>query len=230
MEAPAFLRRALATAVCAIGIGLPHLLPAADELGPSVEFATADANLNKTYQRVVAALSPSARESLRRAQRAWIAFVEKDLEAVSPFTVRDERLRMRLEETKARQKQLEAILQPSPPADPASLRSQLKTADRELNELYRTALALHKDDAELVREAQRAWVTYREENARVLKGLEAMADYSLTSQRVAQLRTFYAHQSEPVAEGDEQQPQLSETIEALPPGRKIPNPFDRAKN
>jgi len=220
----------LATAVCAIGIGLPLLLLAEDELGPSVEFAAADANLNKTYQRVIAALSPSTRESLRRAQRAWIAFVDKDLEAVSPFTASDDRWRMRLEETKARQKQLAAILQPSPQVDLASLRAQLQTADRDLNELYRKALALHKDNTEAVREAQRAWVTYREENARVWKGLETMADYSLTSQRVAQLRTFYARQTEPAAEEEEEQPKLSETVEALPSGRKIPNPFDRAKN
>ena len=78
----------------------------------AAEFAAADESLNATYQRVMGALSPSSRESLRRAQRAWIVFVDKNAQAVLSFTDPEERSLIRLEETVARQKQLEAMLLP----------------------------------------------------------------------------------------------------------------------
>lgn len=229
MRVPALLRRALLATACALALGLPRPLPAAEELGVFVDFATADASLNETYQRVLAALPSASRESLRRAQRTWVGFIDKDVKAISSLSTLDERWELRLAETVARRNQLEAMLQPPSQSEAAGQQDELRRADRDLNNVYRSVLARHPDDAEAIRAAQRAWVTFRDENARACRGAEVAANLSSTTQRVAQLRKFYTRETEPPEDSTEEPQQFSDSREALPAGRKIPNPYDRAK-
>ncbi len=228
MRVPVLLGQALATIGFAIAICVPGRLLAADELGVFVEFAAADASLNATYQRVMAALPPPARDPLRRAQRAWIAFLEKDVKVISNFTNLEDRWRFKLGETIARREELEAMLQPQAQEGGPRLQSQLHDADRELNECYRKFLTVRKEDAGAAREAQRAWIVYRDENARACRGSETEATLLLTTQRIAQLRKFSTDPVESAPDEEKMEPQISQRTETLPPGRKIPNPFDRA--
>jgi len=228
MRAQVFFGWILPTLGCAIAVDLPARLSAADEIRVAAEFAAADESLNATYQRVMGALSPFSRESLRRAQRAWIVFVDKNAQAVLSFTDPEERLLIRLAETVARQKQLEAMLQPQAQADAAGLRDQMREADRELNAWYGRLLRAHEEGAETVREAQRAWIVYRDENARACRDRETEATLLSTAQRVVQLRSLLLGSFEPAIDEEQKEPRISQRLEKLPPGRKVPNPYNRA--
>lgn len=49
-------------------------------------YKKADADLNETYRRIMLALDDAGKESLRAAQRAWIAYRDKACEAeASPY-------------------------------------------------------------------------------------------------------------------------------------------------
>src|ERR1700719_784117 len=49
----------------------------------SAEAQEADKYLNRNYQQVLQKLSPSMREQLRKAQRAWLSFAELNKAAMS---------------------------------------------------------------------------------------------------------------------------------------------------
>lgn len=50
-----------------------------EDLGCALEARdAADAELNATYQRLMGVLDPAEREVLRKAQRAWLAYVAAD--------------------------------------------------------------------------------------------------------------------------------------------------------
>jgi uncharacterized protein YecT (DUF1311 family) len=98
-------------------------LPAADGQSQSemnrqadADFATADAGLNKAYQKLVAKMDAPGVAKLKAAQRAWIAFrdaqaeLEADMEArggsMAPMIYAGVRAGL----TKARTKELEKLL------------------------------------------------------------------------------------------------------------------------
>jgi uncharacterized protein YecT (DUF1311 family) len=230
MRASALTPRILTLTALALALCLSARVFATGELGVFAEFAKADADLNETYKQVMAGLSPPARESLRRAQRAWISYLDKDISAIAEHFSLEQRWRIRLNETRARREELQVMLKPSSHEGATQLLTRLRDADRELNESYGKALAALADDANSVREAQRLWITYRDENAHVYKGAETETTLALTTQRASQLRSFIALKAEGSAGEDENVgPQIVQDDDKVPPGRKVPNPFDRAR-
>ena len=102
--------RVFLSAIAALLFGSASAGPLhASQLGK--DMAEADTKLNATYQRVLRGLpTDAAREKLKAAQRAWVAWREGE-EALSASLYEDGKtgLFMQLELTQLRIKQLEAI-------------------------------------------------------------------------------------------------------------------------
>jgi uncharacterized protein YecT (DUF1311 family) len=177
----------------------------------------ADQDLNASYKAAMQELTPGAREKLRIAQRAWLAFVEKNSAAM--------RVAARgLGVSSARCEELEVKEVENRAADfnyskessaPEEIKGHYQRVDADLNAVYARCLSTLSPEAQApLREAQRAWVTYRDANRAF--GVEFLA--GLTVRRADQLSDFYIEST--TAPLNTSRPKA----EASPP-----NPFERAK-
>jgi uncharacterized protein YecT (DUF1311 family) len=177
----------------------------------------ADQYLNTGYKAAMQQLSPATREKLRNAQRAWLAFVEKNSAAMR-VTARG------LGVSSARCQELEVKEVENRTVDfdyskesnaPEEIKGHFQRVDADLNAVYGRCLATLSSEAQAaLREAQRAWVAYRDANRAF--GTEFLA--GLTVRRADQLSDFYI-------ESTTAPPNVSRPkAEASPP-----NPFERAK-
>ncbi len=127
-------------------------------------------DLTAAYQGCLAKFPPNAQEQLRIAQRAWIVFDNKQEAASAAVGQRkgltEEDLdRIALPETTTRTEMLRNYFN-LPNLDLATLRQQAARADQELTVAYKQCLpGLAPDEEKKFREAERAWIEYRDKDA-----------------------------------------------------------------
>jgi len=178
----------------------------------------ADQELNASYQEALRTLTPAAREKLRKAQRAWLTFVEKNTAAIraaaQPLGIPSSRC----QEVEVKEVMKRSMDFGSPISSSASeqLKTHFQRVDADLNAVYGRCLALLSPAGKAaLRDAQRAWIEYRDANTPF--GVELLA--GLTVRRADQLTEFYVESTSApaIAKG----PPKSEP----PP----PDPFERAR-
>ena len=177
----------------------------------------ADQDLNASYKAAMQGLAPAEREKLKIAQRAWLVFVEKNSAAIRlaarGLGVSSKRCEdLEVKEVENRSMDFSYSKEANPPEE---IKGHYQRVDADLNAVYGRCLATLSSEAQAaLREAQRAWVTYRDAN-RVF-GIEFLA--GLTVRRADQLSDFYI-------ESTTASPNVSRPkAEASPP-----NPFERAR-
>jgi uncharacterized protein YecT (DUF1311 family) len=191
-----FLRVALLTAINGTAL--------AQRTNPSDPAAQAERKLSAVYERSLQSLREPDKESLREAGRAWIEFTRKNWAAwvsLRGEILTDDMLaELSLDELRERTAHLEAffVTFQYPYADSKELK---ETLDTEIDRVYARCLQkLSPEAATLLREAQRAWLKYRDLDAdaavlasrlyyRSFKGYSAKAH--LTKIRMEQLRWAY---------------------------------------
>lgn len=190
----------------------------------------ADAQLDTSYKALLRKLRPAQQEQLRVAERAWIAFTEKENAALASVTksrnfTLDDRRNLGLTEIQARGNQLDSLLTAlEGSAEDAA--TDVERADAALNFAFqRCKDSLAPEEMELVRDAQRAWVAFRDAHLILVgnalsKKFAPAAFQELTVRRTAQLGAHYYADKKPLETADEP-PRKS--------GKANPNPFERAK-
>jgi uncharacterized protein YecT (DUF1311 family) len=177
----------------------------------------ADQDLNASYKAAMQGLAPPGREKLKIAQRAWLAFVEKNSAAMRAAarglgisSARCEEFEVKEVENRA-----EDFSYSKESNSPEEIKGHYQRVDADLNAVYGRCLAtLSPEATAALREAQRAWVTYRDANRPF--GIEFLA--GLTVRRADQLSGFYVQST--TAPLNVARPKA----EASPP-----NPFERAR-
>ena len=166
----------------------------------------ADRDLSAIYAQSLARLTPENQKALREAERAWITFTEKNwsawsaLRATRGFT-NEVQKGFGVAEIRRRSKHLEVFFLTFrfPYEDSKKVRDDL---DAELTAVYASCMANSSPEARLaLRDAQRAWITYRDldADACVLAARQAnrgtMRGYSakahLIRERTIQLQESY---------------------------------------
>jgi Uncharacterized protein conserved in bacteria len=195
----------------------------------NIELKQTDSELNVLYQQLMNSLSAGSRERLRMAERAWILFGGKnevalratsDKRGLSP----SELAQLRIAETRARCDQLRRMLS-ADASDKAGVR-EVQSADTELNNVYKQAIALLSPAEETgLREAQRAWLDFYNASRSAGSDVALM----IISHRTEQLRAFYLKESTPLNASSLNAENLepSDTEEKVDP--TIPDPFARAR-
>ncbi len=195
----------------------------------NIELKQTDSELNVLYQQLMNSLSTGSRERLRMAERAWILFGGKnevalratsDKRGLSP----SELAQLRIAETRARCDQLRRMLS-ADASDKAGVR-EVQSADTELNNVYKQAIALLSPAEETgLREAQRAWLDFYNASRSAGSDVALM----IISHRTEQLRAFYLKESTPLNASSLNAENLepSDTEEKVDP--TIPDPFARAR-
>jgi uncharacterized protein YecT (DUF1311 family) len=172
----------------------------AEEDAILLDIRSADLELNESYQALLHALPISGREQLRVAERAWLAFIEKNNEAVTEVARARPAptafvLELRLAEIRQRCEELRAILG----EQPASLATVYFSGDpdSELNKVYQRCMrTLSQGDEQRLREAQRAWINFRDKHTATNSGKTRSAVARLASSlptihRVTSLEAIY---------------------------------------
>ena len=177
----------------------------------------ADQDLNASYKATMQGLAPAAREKLKIAQRAWLAFVEKNSAAMRAAARGLGISSKRCEEIEVKEVENRAMdFHYSEESNaPEQIKDHYQRVDADLNAVYGRCLATLPAEAQAaLREAQRAWVAYRDANRTF--GTEFLA--GLTVRRADQLTDFYIESTTALL--NTKRPKA----EASPP-----NPFERAK-
>lgn len=190
------------------------LLPAQSRTTPR----EADQELNASYQEAIRTLAPAARDKLRKAQRAWLTFVEKNSAAMrtaaQPLEIPPSRCQeVEVKEVLNRSRDFGYLNESN--AD-AQLKAHFQRVDADLNTVYERCLTLLPPAGKAaLRDAQRAWIEYRDANAPL--GLEFLS--GLTVRRADQLTEFYVQSTS------------APTLTKGPPKSEPPppDPFERAR-
>src|SRR6266481_3426086 len=190
------------------------------------EAAQTDKELNQTYQQVVQMLPVPAREELRKSERAWLTFTQLNNAAfeatasrlgLSPAEVE----RIEVDHVRLRVRELREMLGRRDAGAAAVVRSQ--SEDGRLNIVYQQCIAaLTAAEVTKLREAQRAWISFRDAS----RPLGADVCWRVTSDRTDQLNTFYiapSGSSGPASPPTTAAPQSEERTEP-----SVPDPFESA--
>jgi uncharacterized protein YecT (DUF1311 family) len=178
----------------------------------------ADQELNASYQEAIRTLTPAAREKLRKAQRAWLTFVEKNSAAMrtaaQPLGIPSSRCQeVEVKEVVNRSMDFGSSNESNAGAQ---LKAHFQRVDADLNAVYERCLTLLSPAGKTaLRDAQRAWIEYRDANGPF--GLEFVA--GLTVRRADQLTEFYVEST--TALSSEKGPPKTEP--------SPPDPFERAR-
>ena len=165
-------------------------------------FSRADAELTATYKQALTALNPGPQELLRKAERAWITFSDKNeavlkaLRSKGLMTQETEDSATIAEvQTRSRHLQTFFVRIPRLAGNP---QAEWQMQDQQLEKVYAECRnRLGQGDQILLRDAERAWIVYRDldgvaANAMgdLVSGIAAAAKADLTGTRVAQLRAL----------------------------------------
>ena len=178
----------------------------------------ADQELNASYQEAFRTLTPAAREKLRKAQRAWLTFVEKNTAAMrvaaQPLGITSSRCQeVEVKEVVKRSMDFGSSNESNAGEQ---LKAHFQRVDADLNAVYQRCLVLLSPAGQAaLRDAQRAWINYRDANGPF--GVEFLA--GLTVRRADQLTEFYVEST------------TAPTIAKGPPKSEPapPDPFERAR-
>jgi len=177
----------------------------------------ADQYLNTSYKAAMQGLALAQKEKLRIAQRAWLAFVDKNSAAMRMAArglgISSARcVEIEVKEVENRTMDFDYSKESNAPEE---IKGHYQQVDADLNAVYERCLTTLSPEAKAaLREAQRAWVTYRDANRPF--GIEFLA--GLTVRRADQLSDFYV--------GSTTAP-LNVTRPKAEPSP--PDPFERAK-
>lgn len=187
----------------------------------------ADAELNRTYQQLMKTLSPPAKEQLRKAERAWLDFAVRNKAA---FQAAAPRLGLSASQCDGfeagelfnRGNELSAISRPDQSANEEAAK-HLPRTDEELNIVYKRCLgAVTESDAQKLRDAQKAWIVFRDANS----GFGAHLLLVITSRRIEQLNDFYIKTAQELPGMAMREPSRPVPEKADP---SVPDPFERAR-
>jgi uncharacterized protein YecT (DUF1311 family) len=160
------------------------------EESPSEVARQVDQQLNADYQFLMQRLSPQVRERFRQSERDWLVFRDLDNAAI-----RASRERLGLSKSQCENADIWQIVYrvqefgifangSKTPADSY----QIQRADDQLNEVYRQCIAaLTSTQAAKLRQAQRAWITFRDGH----RGFGLDLWLALIEHRTKQLNLFY---------------------------------------
>lgn len=194
---------------------------------PISQSQQADAQLNRTYQQLMKTLSPIAKEQLRKAERAWLEFVARNKAA---FQAAAPRLGLsasqcdgfEVDELFSRGNELSAISQPNQSANEQAA-AHLPRTDEELNIVYKRCLgAVTGSDVQKLRDAQKAWIVFRDANS----GFGTHLLLVITSRRIEQLNDFYIKTAQELPGMAMREPSRPVPEKADP---SVPDPFERAR-
>jgi uncharacterized protein YecT (DUF1311 family) len=194
---------------------------------PISQSQQADAQLNRTYQQLMKTLSPIAKEQLRKAERAWLEFVARNKAA---FQAAAPRLGLSASQCEGfetaelfnRDNELSAISRPGQSANEEAAPGLART-DEELNVVYKRGLgAVAGADAQKLRDAQKAWIVFRDANS----GFGAHLLLVITHNRIEQLNDFYIKTAQEPLQTAARQPPQAVREKADP---SVPDPFERAR-
>lgn len=179
----------------------------------------ADRDLNVSYREAMNRLPPATREKLRNAQRAWLAFAEKNSVALR-LAARSLAISSQVcQSTEVEEVEKRSIdfgySQES--TEPEEVPGRFEQVDAYLNTIYERCLySLAPDAKAALREAQRAWLAYRTANRPF--GINFVT--GLTVRRADQLNDFYipTNRAAPIS--------ASRPVKAE---RSPPDPFERAR-
>lgn len=203
--------RLIASLLCLVGLA-PSLLGQLDD----------DQVLNRTYQDVLNKMTPAGRDQLRKAERAWLAFLELDKVAM-----REAAARLRLsgpdaedferQHVHVRIMQLQDLLDSTGEPEAAAV---FRQNDAQLNIVYQRCISsMLPAEIAALRKAQRAWLVFREES-RKFGGLVAAR---ITAARTKHLNAFYIQPTTTPA------PQSVEHYTPQKADPTTPDPFERAR-
>ena len=123
----------------------------------------ADALLNRIYQQRMTLSPPAERQKLLLAQRAWVAFKEKNdelLRALVSGGIITEETRQAVILSELNSRKAEIVIAFGRAGEPSQ---NFAEADRRLNEAYQSCLrALAPPEQIKLREVQRLWITLRD--------------------------------------------------------------------
>jgi len=162
-------------------------------LVPQVVFAQltieqADALLNRIYQQRIAMSPPAQRQQLLHAQRAWVAFKEKNdelLRALVSGGIITEETRQAVILSELNSRKAEIVVAFGRAGEPSQ---NFAEGDRRLNEAYQTCLrTLAAPEQGKLREVQRLWITFRD----LSPGFASL----ITAHRAAELRQIVPNEA-----------------------------------
>jgi uncharacterized protein YecT (DUF1311 family) len=167
-------------------------------------------------------MTPVGREQLRKAERAWLGFIELDKVAM-----REAAARLRLvgtdaedferRQVNARIVQLEDLLDSN--GEP-ELTTVFRQNDLELNIVYQRCISsMSPGEVAALRKAQRAWLVFREESRK----FGGLIGARITAARTKHLNAFYIQSTTTPA------PQTVEHYTPQKADRTTPDPFERAR-
>jgi uncharacterized protein YecT (DUF1311 family) len=187
---------------------------ASAQSGPAAQ--EADRQLNQNYQAALRKMTPSAAETLRRAERAWVAFMEKNSVALR-VAARELGVSMSVCQQVDVEERSSRAWDFSVSSEPQENEQEIfERADAELNVVYkRITSSLPAASTAALRDAQRAWVEYRSANRPY--GLLQCA--RLTVRRTEQLSHIYVIATTPPL------PEAAAQKSTV----KVPDPFERAR-
>jgi uncharacterized protein YecT (DUF1311 family) len=199
--------------------------------GPTTTFASeaaqTDQELNQTYQQVMQMLPVPAREQLRKSERAWLTFTQLNNAAfqatasrlgLSPAEVE----RIEVDHVRLRVRELREMLGGGDSGAAALARSQ--SEDGRLNIVYQRCIsALTAAEVMKLRQAQRAWISFRDAS----RPLGADVCWRITSDRIDQLNNFYIGSGGSSVQASP--PKTAAPRSEGGPDPSIPDPFERAQ-
>jgi len=160
-------------------------------------YKSADAELNSAYKALVATLNPAQKDSLKFAQRAWIAYRDACIASeaaifeggtLAGVVAGNAAAAITLEQVAILKQLLSASLEDGK----AAKSSSCDAADTEMQKVYLEA----SSDDDLVKQAQTAWVKYRDlflDAVTAIKSETEKAIYCamLTTMRTARLKELF---------------------------------------
>lgn len=181
-----------------------------------------DQILNITYQDVLRKMTPAGRDQLRKAERAWLTFVELDKVAMRETAARlgpfgPDAADFERRHINARIVQLGDLLDSNREPEAATV---FRQNDAQLNIVYQRCISsMPPAEVAALRKAQRAWLVFREES-RKFGGLIAAR---ITAARTKHLNAFYIESAITPA------PPVVERYTPQKADVTTPDPFKRAR-
>ena len=214
------LMSALARAGLIVAASSPSLL-GQDNRDEGINPQEADRLLNSNYQQVLNQLTPAGREQLRKAERAWLVFVELDKIAMREAAARlglskSAAQDFETREVQARITQLEQLLDSNGP----EVTTVFRQNDVQLNIVYQRCIrSLSPAEVAALRKAQRAWLVFRDESRK----FGGLIGARITAARTDHLNAFYI-QSAVSSAPSKEEPVAERKIDP-----STPDPFERAR-
>jgi uncharacterized protein YecT (DUF1311 family) len=187
-----------------------------EDRGPTEQEARHE--MEVSYRDLMRRLQPADRDKLQKGQQAWLKFVDKNSKAMAVAAPT-----LGISADDLREFEINELTQRTFPfprsrfsSDGDYRKADFDGADKDLNAVYKRCIAAVTETAQAaLRDAQRAWIEYRDAHR------DAGVDFTtrLTLRRAEQLNQFYIRASIPA----------TRVSKADKPPVDAADPFERAK-